>query len=87
MNTVRNTTLNLISILAYIAAIAVIVVAYNTVGAVLAAVSITGIVAWMLQVFAAYVTVVLGVSAAAYNATSWFLCGIHKVLYNDTAEE
>jgi hypothetical protein len=87
MNTVRNTTLNLINVLSYIAAFAVIVAVYNAVGAVLTAISITGIIAWMLQVFSAYATVALGILAAAYKATNWFLGGVHKVFYTDTSQE
>ena len=83
MKNVQITTLSLINMLAYIVAIAVIITVYNMMGTLLAAISITGIVAWMLQVFAAYATAALGLSSAARDATYWFLMGIHKVFYND----
>jgi len=86
MSTVQHTAINLIRLLSFISAFAVIVAAYNFAGIVLAAGSITGIIAWLLQLVAAYAVISLGLTSVVYTATDWFLSGIYKVFY-DTAQE
>jgi uncharacterized phage infection (PIP) family protein YhgE len=80
-------SLNLITYFSWIVAIATLITIYNIVGVLLISVSITGIVAWMLQVFAAYAALALGVISGVYHAVNWFLNGIHKTFFNEIVEE
>ena len=76
-----------VELFATIVAFAVLVVVYNLAGALLAAVSIYGSAAWILQLLAVLLVWRMDVSCTVYRGIVWFFDGIRKVFTGELDSE